>query len=79
MKAADATKYKKQIDLDELVKINPKVDREQVAKALAVIKKLLEDGIAPLDERECNPFGRDGVISPDPTYDPRTVRLRSQL
>ena len=77
MRATTSTKINKNVQLDVIAKLNPK-DRDEVIKALSVIRRLIEEGIAPLDEGVCDPLGRD-LISPERTYDPRTVRLRSQL
>jgi hypothetical protein len=65
-------------DLEEILKTNPAVDREQVLEALAIIKELIEDGVAPFGSHALPPE-RHGIICPDPKYDPRTVKLLYQL
>ncbi len=69
----------KTFDLDEVARMYPTVDRQKLSDALELLQKLAEEGIFPVGSGRRS-FGRhSGRLFPDPTYDPRTVRLRSRI
>lgn len=66
------------LDLDELAKAYPTVEKTKLAEAFELLKKLVEAGI-PLEECEPRGFTRRGAAFPAPKDDPRTVKLRATL
>ena len=67
------------IDLEEVIKNNPHLDRMKIEEAVALIKSILLEGIAESGSCERDPFGRRSGVSLPPGEDPRTVKLRVRL
>ncbi len=67
----------KTIDIDSIIKSNPKVDRNRFEEAISTIRRLEKQGVRASKYNIASPFSRRHSSKNEETEDdPRTVYLR---